>query len=573
MKKKLITLFTVFYIFASLTNLTGCELRQTPPQPIPYPPPRPREETQLRVQNFEGGYGRVWLDNAVKRFEKLYENYEFEPGSGKKGVDVQVTSTINGTAGSQIATSASDNEHHIFFTEDVFYYDVIRYNAGADITDIVTEQLSEYGETKSIEDKMDTSVKDFFNVDATATPTYYALPHYFTYRTFYYDVDIFDRYGFWLLADGRFAGQKPGYNASKLGATGWELSQGIDGDNGHEFDGLPATYDEFFNMCEYMLSCGVIPMHTYGSGYPLNQTIYSAWAQNEGRESFLQTFNPVGTSNRIIQSIDGNGTPTLFPENTMVDPYNVQAQLGKYQALQFAKRLAEGTESEPKYFHDFSFSPAENNIQSQYTFIISAIIGKPIAMYADGIWWENEATEAGTFADSTYLGSLPKEERRYGVLPMPFAKESMIGNKWTINSNCNLSLSFINGNIKDQNILNTAKMFLRFLHTDEELQNFSIQTSTLKPFKYTIPENKMENMTYYGKQILSLTNNPNVDIVYTYSPYLGYMQDHTYYYPGEIGFGNTDVMRYFFRNTDKTVADLFWELKAERNSAFKPPVL
>lgn len=571
MKKAAKVLSLVFALAMTTSAFAGCG-GGSDPGTDPGNKPIDADKTQIKVQNYEGGYGRAWLDNAIARFEEEHKNTEFEPGSGKKGIQIHVTSSINGTAGSQVATGASGNEHHIFFTEDLFYYDATGYGAAADITDIVTEKLTAYGETRSIEDKMDPNVKEFLNQGTETEPSYKGLPHYFSYRTFYYDVDIFDLYGFWMLADGTFAGQKSGYNVSKLGTAGWELSRGIDGDNGHEFDGLPATYDEFFAMCDYMIARGVTPMHTYGSGSPLNQIVYSSWAQNEGRDSFLQTLNPVGTSDRIVKSINAQGVAELYPADTAVDPYNVQAQLGKYQAYQFADRLAQGTEAAPKYFHDLSFSTSENNIQAQYTYLMSSVIGEPIAMYQDGVWWENEAYESGSFSDVEILSGKGRMDRRFGLLPIPFATEEMVGNKWTINSNCNLSLSFINSNIKDTNILNASKKFLQFLHTDAEMQNFSVQTSTLKPFNYEIPESKMENMTYFGKNLLSLTNSPNVDIVYTYSPYLGYIQDFSYYYPGEIGWGTQDVVRYFFRNTNKTAADFFWLTKEQRNSAFKPPV-
>ena len=55
-------------------------------------------KTQLRISNYQGGFGRVWLDNAAARFEEKYKNESFEPG--KTGVEIHITSSINDTAGS-----------------------------------------------------------------------------------------------------------------------------------------------------------------------------------------------------------------------------------------------------------------------------------------------------------------------------------------------------------------------------------------------------------------------------------------------------------------------------------------
>ena len=178
-----------------------------------------------------------------------------------------------------------------------------------------------------------------------------------------------------------------------------------------------------------------------------------------------------------------------------------------------------------------------------------------------------------------YLYGDGRYERRFGLLPIPFADASYIdGNqKWTVNSNTNLSMSYINNNLATDpskvNLLNAAKEFLWWLHSDEELQNFSVQTSTLKPFNYTVPEEKTKDMTYFGQQMVGLTNNPNVDIVYTFSDYPGYLQNFSYYYPVQIGWSGHDLMRWFFDNPTKTAADIFWQVKSERNSAWKDPVM
>lgn len=558
-------------------------------------------KTQLRVSNYQGGYGRAWLDNAIARFEEEYKDYPFEPGSGKKGIQIHVDSSINGKSGNDYLAGVTSGNFDVHFTEDTFYYSLTGNSAGADITDIVTGgENGEYvyeneywddaqTQPKTLESKMDTTVKSFFGLDTDKGIVYKALPHYFAYRTLYYDVDIFDGYGLWMKEDGTFLGQDKTWQEAvknkkvekgEVKKEDYPLSKGVDGDNGTEFDGLPATYDEFFKLLDYMLSRGVTPIHTYGKGGgPMNMLFYGAWAQNEGRESFLQTVNPVGTSDTLIESIDANGVPTLMPKGTVVDGKNVQAQLGKYQAIQFAKRLAQGTKDIPKYFHEYAFSPSESNILAQGTYIFSAAeAAQPIAFYFDGVWWENEAAETGYFEDHQIEYGKGRHDKRYGLLPIPFADESYLdGNqKWTVNSNCNLSMSYINANLEKEgkeNILEAAKTFLWWLHSDEELQNYSVQTSTLKPFKYTVPKEKTTNMTYFGKQMIALTNNKNVDLVYTFSDHLSYLQNFKYFYPGEVGFGERNLMSEFFAKPSLTAAELFWQLKTLKNEEWKDPVI
>ena len=39
-------------------------------------------KTQLYVGNYDGGVGTQWLYDAADRFEEIFADYEFEPGSG-----------------------------------------------------------------------------------------------------------------------------------------------------------------------------------------------------------------------------------------------------------------------------------------------------------------------------------------------------------------------------------------------------------------------------------------------------------------------------------------------------------
>ena len=588
MKKRLIKILAVVSATLLALSLTACDPRvkiepRPNPRPNPWPRPYPYDDvkTSIYVSNYEGGYGRVWLDNAIDRFEEKYQNYEFEPGSRKKGVRIYVDSSINGKTGEEFIKYAKNSDYHVIFTEDTFYYDLVnKYGAGADISDIVNAPLNgEFWDDfnqqpKSIASKMPSEVQNFFGVKPPEGTKYYALPHYFDCTALYYDIDLFDNFGFWLKEDGTLLGEEPSYKRAvawgEADKNDYPLSKGIDGDNGAEFDGLPATYDEFFKLLDYMIERGVDPIHTYGGGGPVDGYLYNAWAQNEGRQSFTKLFKPTGVSNRLIDSVDEDGNITMLPSDTQVDGKNIQAQLGKYQAVQLGKRLAQGDFDVPYYFYDEAFAPCLSSVLAEGTYLNSSYEEMPIAMYMGRIAWENQATESLWFEDAP----CGRYDRRFGVLPVPFADESYLdGNqKWTIVSDCNLSLSFINANLQEDpnkaGVLDAAKKFLQFLHTDEELQNFSVQTSGFKPFNYPITYENKAYMSCYGEQVLSLTNNPNVDIVYTFTNAEHYLDNYAYYYPTDIGWGGYSIITEFFNKPDKTAVELFFEIKTAKNSAW-----
>ncbi|MFR6640365.1 MAG: hypothetical protein ACLUSP_02660 [Christensenellales bacterium] len=41
-------------------------------------------KTQLYVANYDSGFGSVWLDKVMERFEEDYKDYEFEPVRARK---------------------------------------------------------------------------------------------------------------------------------------------------------------------------------------------------------------------------------------------------------------------------------------------------------------------------------------------------------------------------------------------------------------------------------------------------------------------------------------------------------
>ena len=510
-------------------------------------------KTQLRISNYQGGFGRVWLDNAAERFEEKYKNESFEPG--KTGVEIHITSSINDTAGPTFLNGLPNNPNHIIFTENVSYDAVLAGNYAADITDIVKEQkLTEFGEDVTIEDKLDTSLSKYF---ATTVGKYYALPHYEAYCGIVYDKDLFDIKGFWISASGEYTKNKS------------NLSNGPDHRAGTYADGLPATFDEIFALCEYMTQKGVTPF-TWAGGVPVVATyaLVNLWADYEGKENYYLNYSHSGTATTLVNSMGGTGKPNAsgtYDDMMPATPINesnadlLKRQAGRYVALDFMQRLV----SNGNFYTDLSFSPSETNLTAQGTYLLSRLEStkKPIAFLFDGVWWENEADESGKFEEYSVYGET-RQTRKFGWLPFPKATTTQLNdadNRRTISTNCNNSLSFINGNIKDENVLKCAKKFYQFIHTDNELQEFSVVTGTLKPMKYSIPLEKQNKMSAFGKEILALRANEYVDIVYTYARTDDFVNHPENYYPETIAW-NTSLgynPAVIFKAGNTTIKDIY----------------
>ena len=195
-------------------------------------------KAQLYISNFNGGYGSVFLTKAIKRFCEMYKDTEFLPGT--KGVQIWID-THKGIK----ADSMVDSRDEIYFLENMNYYDMLYSGHLLDITDIATEKLTAYGETQSIEDKIPQTYRDYFK---TSQGKYYALPHYISGYHITYDIDLMDKNALFLSDEGEF----------NCTSSSTNLSSGPDGQKGTYDDGLPATYAEFYELCDNMIRRSVL---------------------------------------------------------------------------------------------------------------------------------------------------------------------------------------------------------------------------------------------------------------------------------------------------------------------------
>ena len=144
----------------------------------------------LSVATFDGGVGKAWLEDAIKRFEAKYANAtHFE--EGKTGVKISLYGDKNKYSGDKLAESVMDKD--VYFTEAVNYYTFVNNGKVADITDVVTGSMNAYGESGTIEDKIDPTTKEFMTAK---DGKYYMIPFYDGYYGLIYDVELFETEGF-----------------------------------------------------------------------------------------------------------------------------------------------------------------------------------------------------------------------------------------------------------------------------------------------------------------------------------------------------------------------------------------
>ena len=457
-----------------------------------------KNRTQIYISHFNGGVGNSWYKPLKERFEKAYENYEL---NGKKGVQLLISN--HKTSGGQEINSVSVSKMDVFFSDDFDYYAGVNKNIFLEITDAVTGNNSD---GKTIESKLSPEQKKYFNYNGK----YYAIPHYAYYGGLNYNVDLFDDELLYFAAD------KDNGNEGFIIDLDDVKSNGPDGQAGTYDDGLPATYDEFFKLCDKMVDSNIIPFTwsgEYGKAY-FRAFLSRLMATYEGKEQTMMNFTYNGTATHLIKEIKDDGT-VVFEEPTTITMANgsdIYSSAGRYYALKFGEEIFS-----KKDYYDYSNvkKSTDSHTDAQMRYVLSyyeKTTNKPIAFLIDGSYWENEANDVGTF---TYLYSkkhISREDTRFGYLPMPRVDESHVGNGKEVMIENGSSLFFINANVKERcpEKIDLLKEFLQFVNTDESLVEFVVNTNSFKALNYDLTPAQENQLSFYTRTVLEARRNSDV---------------------------------------------------------------
>ena len=459
-----------------------------------------KSKTQLYVATFDGGFGSSWMDAVEKRFEEKYANVSFE--SGKTGVQI-IAKPERDVTNETLITKLSGMTHEVFFSEAISYYELQSRGLLYDISEAVTKPINwdfvsgkvdeSDPETKSIQEKMTNSVhKDYFGADSK----YYGLPFYEATYGIVYDIDLFEKNKLYFREDG----------TDFIRKSTDKRSAGPDGDPGTSDDGLPATYEDFFKLCDYMVNMNITPITWNGvSPSYINALIESLQADYEGEEQMRINYTASGTATNLVKEFDADGNPVLESEDiTEENGYLTWTrQAGKYYGLKFAEQLTANTNY---YELGKVISSGYMQTDAQNALIMDKFIQgkKPVAMLVDGSWWLNESKSSFTAAEQRFGAEAGLQDRKFGLMSLPKATADKVGEGYSV-MEVNSSICFVRGNVdKKKDAL--IKEFIQFCHTEESLREFTSITYTTKPFEYEMTDAQVEAMPYWGQEMYRLHN-------------------------------------------------------------------
>ena len=454
------------------------------------------DKSVLYVTNYNGGFGEDWIAEVEKRFETKYEKESFE--TGKTGVDIRVLNEHDG--GSAYLDKVDAAKGEVFFIEDVDYYEWMSNNKLLEITDVVNATLSD---GKSVYSKMTPEQQSFYNYNGQGK--YYALPHHDHQTGLIYDMDLFETEEFYFAKNG--APSEAGYaGTNKFTGDKDNASAGPDGKYGTSDDGLPATYTEFYALCDYMVSkntdTDIVPIIWSGSNRRdyLNWFLSELMADYEGKEQLELNYTYNGTAKNLIEI--NNGQVEKLPE-TQITPetgYKIYKTAGRYYALEFLDNIA-----------DHAKWNAENNYgtldqhQAQYQFLagktgqVKTKEGKAVryAFLMDGNWWENEAKDDFARLVDNFGDSYSNTRRNFAFMPLPKATVDKIGEDFTI-ATTDLTNAFIKASIAESKV-KLAKEFLKFCYEDAQLQSFNKITGLPASVNYELDKADYKALSKYGQ--------------------------------------------------------------------------
>ncbi len=483
------------------------------------------EKTQLYVKNYQGGFGSKWLYEAKAKYETLHADDSYE--TGKKGVQIVVTNQ------KQYPTSADikNDYNQVYFFESLNYINYQKDGAFADITKYVTG-TNPYETDKTIESKMFDQAKDFYGIpDESGNVHYYAIPHYTGSVGIIYNKKVFDDKGYYFV---------DGYE-SKTGEAKFILSDsdtksaGPDGKKGTYDDGLPVTYQDYYDLCTYIRGSGDVPFTHLGKNtYNYLTELAAVMAcQADGatadRVSYTMDgeitavkFNEAMTD--VLKDADGNPVTekvTVHPEKVdgKYDGYEVIRSAGKYHGMDFLHTLVEHSDvsKSDSWLYVVASNESYAHTDAQKNFVNSTFNRLPgkagrdknchIAMLIDGSWWESEASDA-----VNALSESEKSQLDFGWMPLPRPTSDSVYDP--VNPATIQSFVFMRSGLSD-NISALAGDFIQYMTTDEQLRNFTKVTNTKKTYNYTIDDETYNSMSKFGQSYWNYSKNSTINLTYS----------------------------------------------------------
>ncbi len=491
----------------------------------------------LSIGTLDAGIGGGWLEEAAERFNELNKDRtDFE--EGKTGV--QVTVTANRSYDGDYLLKQNWKQD-VMFTEAINYYALVNSGKAMDITELMNADLSSYGDAAgtTILSKLDSSISSFLNKGGK----YYAIPFYDAFYGFVYDVDLWKEDGLYFSTTGSFTKDLT------------KLSAGPDGESGTYDDGMPATYDDMKILLNKLKT-------DYGKAFVIStdeheyvaNMFFNWWAMNEGYDGMNLQFKLNSQeaggikAKNLVKTTNSDGTAASYYDETEItydNAYMLQRSEGKLKVLKFLEETICSPSNGTSYYE---LRSANTDAQS-YFVSMKYKKGTACPMALEGSWFTNEASSVIDSIEKKY-GS----KGNYAMMPIPRAAKDEVGTEQT-SLEVSQSYGLVSSNCKNTKL---ACEFLKFLHSDQELINFTKSTGMTRALNYKIPSSESEGLSTFTQSLINRKSGNRIFYPYANNDiavnnYSDFGRFHWAWNSSVEGNNGTQTNPWtFFRNADST---------------------
>ena len=504
MKKNIVSLVLATAVAsATVVGMAGCggETNNKPDA---------NKVTYVKLLHYDAGYGRAYLEKTARAFEKEVENISYE--DGKKGVYIDIEHSQMDSTGQNLLNSLSGSPYDMFLTTGVTPADMKNNGNVLEISSLLNATksdetpLSPFADETSIYQRMYPDMQEYYsNTDNTM----YGIPVFMISYHLYYDAELVANRGLYIDNTSTDAKIKLTNNLAKA-------QKGVDGKSGTSDDGLPETWAQFYLWLTELENKNITPIH-YSELYQqhMDYAMQQFWADFEGKDATKACWTFDGTKmTDLIDAIDDDGNVTYLPETeiTLDNGYMVQKQEGRYRVMQLNKKLADSMKGSDKLISNYAFSGSENHTEAQGTYISSKYTTKPIMLFAEGSYWEAEATDKFESYESRNGG---KMDRKFAVLPTPKYSREDVGenSRTTVLVDSGLTM-MLHKKLENATNKQAAIDFMMYFNMEDNMDMQHNAAASMRPFTYEIDDEVSANMSYLLKDYHNLMSSERTDLVF-----------------------------------------------------------
>lgn len=449
-------------------------------------------KTQLIIGYKSAGYGTKWVEKAEKMFEEKFANHSFE--KGKTGVQVWVTYGKDEFTGSTFYDAISGRSEDMYLGADIWNS---MYNEESlyDFSELVKEPLTEFGETKSIADKVLPFIK---GTGLWNDENVWQIPAMVSsFGLTVYDVDLFEEKGYYFAEDGSWTKGTAGEKAK---------SKGFDGIAGTYDDGLAITSADWTKLLNRIYGRGDIPVTWTG----LNDSYGTGWINtmflNYDDGKAQQIYNS-GYGEYTLLHKNNDGSYSLDETPTKFDGAKNFYENARFPAYYEALKVAYDFIKNENNFSKEAFKTTQTHIEAQNEFLTSINADERVAMIWEGSWWETESDDTFTRMAKNDE-SLSKHKRRFGVMP----SIKLNGNTATKHAyQFGAGMAWIPAKTARSGggAFEASKMFCKMMGSDEFLNMCTQETNLPVAYDIEYKQDTVDSMTYFGKNLLEIVQDKN----------------------------------------------------------------